>query len=188
MADGSLSQEEIDALLSGATPPGFGGDDSSGGGDSGGGGDLGGFDMGDLDALAGGGGDDGGIDMGGPSSDAIAAALGQGFSPPPPKPSPSKSSMGGMGGGMGNTSNLNLLMDVTLSLTVELGRTNMLIKDVLALTEGTVVELDKAIGEDLDLLANGKLIGRGKIIVIDDYYGVQITHIINPMERLSLLS
>jgi len=87
---------------------------------------------------------------------------------------------------MGSSSNLNLLMDVTMSLTVELGRTNMLIKDVLQLSEGAVVELDKMVGEDLDLLANGKLVGRGKIIIIDDYYGIQVTHIVNPMERLNL--
>jgi flagellar motor switch protein FliN/FliY len=73
-----------------------------------------------------------------------------------------------------------------MSLTVELGRTNMLIRDVVQLSEGAVVELDKNVGEDLDLLANGKLIGRGKIIVIDDYYGIQITHIVDPMDRLSM--
>jgi flagellar motor switch protein FliN/FliY len=188
MADGSLSQEEIDALLSGATPPGFGSSEPASSG--------GGSDPFDLNSPSGGGGEggtgdlgDGGIEMGGPSSDAIAAALGQGFAPPPPRPSQPKASagLGGLGG-MSNSSNLNLLMDVTLSLTVELGRTNMLIRDVLQLSEGTVVELDKAVGEDLDLLANGKIIGKGKIVIIDDYYGVQITHIVNPMERLTMLS
>ncbi|MCX8000365.1 MAG: flagellar motor switch protein FliN, partial [Leptospiraceae bacterium] len=113
-------------------------------------------------------------------------ALGQGFSPPPPKPTmPKPPTIGG--GGVASSSNLNLLMDVTLSLTVELGRTNMLIKDVLQLSEGAVVELDKAANEDLDLLANGKLIGRGRLVAIDDYYGVLVTHIIDPMERLSMM-
>ncbi|HRG47181.1 MAG TPA: flagellar motor switch protein FliN [Leptospiraceae bacterium] len=165
MADGALSQEDIDALLGGGS---FGGGESSSGGDS------------SDDPFAGmnlGGGD-------GPSSDAIAAALGPGFSQ---APQTAKPTAGKMGGSMASSSsNLNLLMDVTMSLTVELGRTNMYIKDVLQLSEGAVVELDKNIGEELDLLANGKIIGRGKIIILDDYYGVQVTHIIDPMERLAM--
>jgi flagellar motor switch protein FliN len=165
MADGSLSQADIDALLGGV-----------------GGGDSGGSSASD-DPFAGMNfGESSSSDSDGPSSDAIAAALGQGFSPPPSKPQATPKSSSGMSG----SSNLNLLMDVTMSLTVELGRTNMLIKDVLQLSDGAVVELDKMVGEDLDLLANGKLIGRGKIIIIDDYYGVQVTHIVNPMERLNL--
>lgn len=177
MTDGSLSQEEIDALLSGATP-GFGLGEPETSAPSGGGEDL-------LGSLGGGAGD-GGVELAGPSSDAVAAALGAGFSSSP-KPSAPKPSMIGISG-VASSSNLNLLMDVTLSLTVELGRTSMLIKDVLQLSEGAVVELDKAVNEDLDLLANGKLIGRGKIVVIDDYYGVLVTHIIDPMERLNMLS
>jgi flagellar motor switch protein FliN/FliY len=171
MADGSLSQEDIDALLSG----GFGGD--SGSSSSGGGG----LDFGSSDA---GPGEDPFASMGmdGPSMDAVAAALGTGPSVPPPKSQP-KTGSPAVGG---TTSNLNLLMDVTMSLTVELGRTNMNIKDVIQLSEGALVELDKTVGEELDLLANGKIIGRGKLIVLDDYYGVQVTHIIDPMERLSL--
>jgi len=169
MGEGSLSQEDIDALLGGfsggspaATPAGGG----SGGG------------LDDLDALVGGGGGGGGDD--GPSFADIAAALG-----PSSTPSPSKAaSKPQSSGGSSNTANLNLLLDVTLQLTIELGRTSMYIKDVLQLTEGTVVELDKNVGEELDILANGKLVGRGKLIVLDDYYGVQITQIVNPMERL----
>jgi flagellar motor switch protein FliN/FliY len=164
MADGSLSQDELNALL--------------GGGDDSGASDGGTFDLGMGD-----GGDGGGLDIGADGLDAINSALGQGFSPPP---SPSKGGGGSKPMSGGSSSNLNLLMDVTMSLTVELGRTNMLIKDVLQLSEGAVVELDKNVGEDLDLLANGKLIGRGKIIVIDDYYGIQITHIVDPMDRLSM--
>lgn len=165
MADGSLSQEDIDALL--------------------GGGNFGGGDPPPSDSESS---DDpfAGMNLGGngPSSDAIAAALGPGFSPPPQTAKPTA---GKMGGSMASSnSNLNLLMDVTMSLTVELGRTNMYIKDVLQLSEGAVVELDKNIGEELDLLANGKIIGRGKIIILDDYYGVQVTHIIDPMERLAM--
>jgi flagellar motor switch protein FliN len=169
MADGSLSQDEIDALLGG----GGGGDSMSSGGSED---PFAGMNFGESNF-----GDSSG-DSGGPSSDAIAAALGQGFTPPPSKNTSTPKSSSSMG----SSSNLNLLMDVTMSLTVELGRTNMLIKDVLQLSEGAVVELDKMVGEDLDLLANGKLVGRGKIIIIDDYYGIQVTHIVNPMERLNL--
>jgi flagellar motor switch protein FliN/FliY len=165
MADGSLSQDELNALL--------------GGGDDSGASDGGTFDLGMGD-----GGDGGGLDIGADGLDAINSALGQGFSPPPSSPSKGGGGSKPMSGG--SSSNLNLLMDVTMSLTVELGRTNMLIRDVLQLSEGAVVELDKNVGEDLDLLANGKLIGRGKIIVIDDYYGIQITHIVDPMDRLSM--
>jgi len=160
MGEGSLSQEDIDALL-GGFGGGGGGKPSSG--------------MEDLDALVGGG------DSGGPSFADIAAALGPSATPAPPKAAPKAS--GGSSGG-GNTSNLNLLLDVALNLTIELGRTSMFIKDVLQLTEGTVVELDKNVGEELDILANGKLVGRGKLIVLDDYYGIQITQIVDPMERL----
>ncbi|TGL57347.1 flagellar motor switch protein FliN [Leptospira ognonensis] len=167
MGEGSLSQEDIDALLGG-----FSGGAAPAGGGSGGG-------LDDLDALVGGGGGGGGDE--GPSFADIAAALGPSSTPTPAKNS-SKSQSGGGGGS--NTANLNLLLDVTLQLTIELGRTTMFIKDVLQLTEGTVVELDKNVGEELDILANGKLVGRGKLIVLDDYYGIQITQIVNPMERL----
>lgn len=167
MGEGSLSQEDIDALLGG-----FSGGAAPAGGGSGGG-------LDDLDALVGGGSGGGGGDDG-PSFADIAAALGPSSTPTPAKnPAKSQSSGGGS-----NTANLNLLLDVTLQLTIELGRTTMFIKDVLQLTEGTVVELDKNVGEELDILANGKLVGRGKLIVLDDYYGIQITQIVNPMERL----
>ncbi|MCB1192880.1 MAG: flagellar motor switch protein FliN [Leptospiraceae bacterium] len=160
--EGQLSQEDIDALLGG------GGSDEGDGGDPFGG-------LGDDS----GGGDD---SVGMPSDDILAAALGTGSTPPPPPPKPQgvKKSPG-MGG---NNANLNLLMDVTMALTVELGRKDMFIRDVLQLAEGSLVELDKTVGEELDLLVNGKLIGRGKLIIMDDYYGIRITHMLNVMERL----
>ncbi|TGK86787.1 flagellar motor switch protein FliN [Leptospira noumeaensis] len=165
MGEGSLSQEDIDALLGGF----------SGGGNSPAGGSGGGGGLDDLDALVGG----GGGDDNGPSFADIAAALG-----PSATPGPARSASKSQASPGSNTANLNLLLDVTLQLTIELGRTTMFIKDVLQLTEGTVVELDKNIGEELDILANGKLVGRGKLIILDDYYGVQITQIVDPMERL----
>ncbi len=87
----------------------------------------------------------------------------------------------------GITGNIGLLMDVSMQLTVELGRTKMLIKDILGMGEGTIVELDKLAGEPVDLLVNGKLIAKGEVVVIDENFGVRVTDIISPMERISTL-
>jgi flagellar motor switch protein FliN/FliY len=87
----------------------------------------------------------------------------------------------------GITGNIGLLMDVSMQLTVELGRTKMLIKDILGMGEGTIVELDKLAGEPVDLLVNGKLIAKGEVVVIDENFGVRVTDIISPMERISNL-
>ncbi|MCC5813807.1 MAG: flagellar motor switch protein FliN [Leptospira sp.] len=83
----------------------------------------------------------------------------------------------------GNT-NLNLLMDVQMALTVELGRTKMYIKDILGLGEGSIIELDKLAGEPVDLLVNGKLIAKGEVVVIDENFGVRVTDIVSPQERI----
>jgi flagellar motor switch protein FliN/FliY len=87
----------------------------------------------------------------------------------------------------GMSGNIGLLMDVSMQLTVELGRTKMLIKDILGMGEGTIVELDKLAGEPVDLLVNGKLIAKGEVVVIDENFGVRVTDIISPMERISNL-
>jgi flagellar motor switch protein FliN/FliY len=81
--------------------------------------------------------------------------------------------------------NIVLLMDVPLKLTVELGRTTKLVKEILALAPGAVVELDKLAGEAVDILVNEKLIAKGEVVVIDENFGVRITEIVNPEERLS---
>lgn len=83
----------------------------------------------------------------------------------------------------GNT-NLNLLMDVQMALTVELGRTKMYIKDILGLGEGSIIELDKLAGEPVDLLVNGKLIAKGEVVVIDENFGVRVTDIVSPQDRI----
>lgn len=80
--------------------------------------------------------------------------------------------------------NLSLVMDVTLNLTVELGKTELPIKDVLELTRGSVIELERIAGEPVDLMANGKLIAKGEVVVIEDNFGLRITSIISPAERL----
>ncbi len=78
-------------------------------------------------------------------------------------------------------------MDVPLQITVELGRTRKLIRDILELTPGSVVELDKLAGEPVDILVNGKLIAKGEVVVIDENFGVRITDIISPLERANNL-
>ena len=80
--------------------------------------------------------------------------------------------------------NMNLLMDVQMNLTVELGRTKMYIKEILSLGEGSIIELDKLAGEPVDLLVNGKLIAKGEVVVIDENFGVRVTDIVSPIERL----
>jgi len=80
--------------------------------------------------------------------------------------------------------NLALVMDVRLNLTVELGKTDMSIKDVLELTRGSVIELERVAGEPVDLMANGKLIAKGEVVVIEDNFGLRITSIISPADRL----
>ncbi len=82
-------------------------------------------------------------------------------------------------------SGLDLILDVPLRVTVELGRTRMQIRDVLELGKGSVVELDKLAGEPVDLLVNGKLIARGEVVVIDENFGVRVTDIVSPAERFS---
>ena len=83
--------------------------------------------------------------------------------------------------------NLNILLDVKLQLTVELGRTDLPIKKVLELTKGSIVTLNKAAGEPVELFANGKLIAYGEVVVIEDNFGLRITHITDPAKRLTSL-
>ena len=84
--------------------------------------------------------------------------------------------------------NIGLLMDVYMELTVELGRTRKLIKEILGFGEGTIIELDKLAGEPVDILVNHKLIAKGEVVVIDENFGVRITEIVSTMERLSTMA
>lgn len=83
---------------------------------------------------------------------------------------------------------LDLLMDIPLEISVELGRVKMLVKDVVELGTGSIVEIDKAAGEPVDVLVNGRVVARGEVVVIEDNFGVRITEILNPQERLQRLS
>ncbi|GIV16460.1 MAG: flagellar motor switch phosphatase FliY [Armatimonadota bacterium] len=83
---------------------------------------------------------------------------------------------------------IELILDVPLELTVELGRKRMFIKDVLELTIGSIVELDRVAGEPVDVLVNGRIMARGEVVVIEDNFGIRITEIINPQEQLVEIS
>jgi len=87
----------------------------------------------------------------------------------------------------GNKS-LDFILDIPLTVTVELGRSKMLINDLLQLGQGSVVELTKMVGEPLEILVNQKLVARGEVVVVNEKFGVRLTDIISPMERVQSLS
>lgn len=86
-----------------------------------------------------------------------------------------------------NEANIGLILDVPLQVTVELGRTKKSIKDILELSNGSIVELDKLAGESVDIHVNGKLLAKGEVVVIDENFGVRITDIVSPEERAARL-
>ena len=85
----------------------------------------------------------------------------------------------------GEQGNISLIMDVFMEMTVELGRTKKSIKDILGMGEGTIIELDKLAGEPVDILVNHKTIAKGEVVVIDENFGVRVTEILSPMERVN---
>ncbi len=86
-----------------------------------------------------------------------------------------------------NEANIGLILDVPLQVTVELGRTKKSIKEILELTNGSIVELDKLAGEPVDIHVNGKFLAKGEVVVIDENFGVRITDIVSPEERAAKL-
>lgn len=87
-----------------------------------------------------------------------------------------------------NTRELDTIMDIPVRLNVQLGRTRITIKQLLDLTEGSVVELDGLAGDPMDILINGHLIAQGEVVVIDDKYGIRITDIVTASERIHKLN
>jgi len=81
--------------------------------------------------------------------------------------------------------NIGLIMDVFMEMTVELGRTRKVIKEILGMGEGTIIELDKLAGEPVDILVNHKPIAKGEVVVIDENFGVRVTEILSPIERVT---
>jgi|SRR5579871_499500 len=85
----------------------------------------------------------------------------------------------------GGTRNLDLLLDIPLEVTVEIGRTHLALRDLLALAPGSVVELDKLAGEPLDVFVNGRPVARGEAVMVNDRFGVRLTDVISPSERIT---
>jgi flagellar motor switch protein FliN/FliY len=83
-----------------------------------------------------------------------------------------------VGGAATDSKHLSLLYDVEMGVTAELGRARMLVRDVLSLSPGSVIELDRAAGSPVDVLVNGTLIARGEVVVIDEEFGIRVTEII----------
>ncbi len=80
--------------------------------------------------------------------------------------------------------NLDLILDISVPVSVELGRTTMLIKDILSLSQGSIVELDRVAGTPVDLLVRGKLLAQGEVVVVDENFGLKITNICGSEERV----
>jgi len=117
------------------------------------------------------------------ASDGYGAAMptvGSGGVSPSPFPE-----LGGRGNDLHYGRGLDMILDIPLDVTVELGRVRMLIKDVLELASGSIIELDRVAGEPVDLLVNGRLVAKGEVVVIEDNFGIRITEIVSPAERVA---
>ena len=97
---------------------------------------------------------------------------------------------GGLGQGQpaeGGVHSLDFILDIPLKVTVELGRTKMSIRDILQLAQGSVVELSKFAGEPLEVLVNDRLVARGEVVTVNEKFGIRLTDILSPMERIEQL-
>ncbi len=88
----------------------------------------------------------------------------------------------------GTQNDIDMILDIPVQLTVELGRTKIPIKHILQLAQGSVIELDGLAGEPMDVLVNGYLIAQGEVVVVNDKFGIRLTDIITPSERLRKLN
>ncbi|MDH0684611.1 flagellar motor switch protein FliN [Achromobacter animicus] len=113
---------------------------------------------------------------------------------PAPAPAPAAASAAASvfkplaGATSGQGTDIDLIMDVPVQLTVELGRTRLTIKNLLQLGQGSVVELDGLAGEPMDIFVNGYLIAQGEVVVVEEKYGIRLTDIITPSERINRLN
>jgi flagellar motor switch protein FliN/FliY len=110
---------------------------------------------------------------GGAPSGGMGAAGGAGHAPRP--------------SGGGAVQSLDFILDIPLKVTAELGRSKMAIREILQLAQGSVIELSKFAGEPLEVLVNDKLIARGEVVVVNEKFGVRLTDIISPVERIEQL-
>ena len=172
---GTLSAADLGSLMGGATPqqPMMGG--------MGGGMSMGGMGM--QQPMMGGMG--GGMPMGGMGMQ--QPMMGGGMPMGMNTPNVQNLQFPNLAGGASaqEQGNIGLIMDVNMEMTVELGRTKKQIKEILGMGEGTIIELDKLAGEPVDILVNHKAIAKGEVVVIDENFGVRVTEILSPMERVS---
>lgn len=119
-------------------------------------------------------------------TDDWAAAMAEQTAPasPPPASKPHVFEKFGATGGGTTQNDLDMILDIPVQLTVELGRTKMPIKNLLQLAQGSVVELAGMAGEPLDVMINGFLIAQGEVVVVNDKLGIRLTDVITPSERL----
>jgi flagellar motor switch protein FliN/FliY len=96
--------------------------------------------------------------------------------------------MGEEAASTGETKSMDLILDIPLTVAVELGRSKMLINDLLQLGQGSVIELTKLVGEPLEVLVNQKLVARGEVVVVNEKFGVRLTDIVSPMERVQSMA
>ena len=89
--------------------------------------------------------------------------------------------------GLGNDVNLDVILDVPVTMAMEVGRTKISIRNLLQLNQGSVVELDRAAGEPLDVFVNGTLVAHGEVVVINEKFGIRLTDVISPAERVRKL-
>ena len=128
-----------------------------------------------------------GMGMGQPMMGMPQMNMGMGMGQPMNTPNVQALQYPNLQGGMnaGEQGNISLIMDVFMEMTVELGRTKKQIRDILGMGEGTIIELDKLAGEPVDILVNHKPIAKGEVVVIDENFGVRVTEILSPLERVS---
>ncbi len=119
------------------------------------------------------------------STEAASAGAGPAASAQPANIFPSFGEPAGAGGIMNE---LDMILDIPVQITVELGRTKITIKNLLQLAHGSVVELDAMAGEPMDVLVNGTLIAQGEVVVVNDKFGIRLTDIITPSERMRKLN
>ena len=91
------------------------------------------------------------------------------------------------GAAVGSDSNLDIILDVPVSLSMEIGRTTISIRNLLQLNQGSVVELDRLAGEPLDVLVNGTLVAHGEVVVVNEKFGIRLTDVVSPAERVKKL-
>ena len=112
--------------------------------------------------------------------------------PTPGKPKPGQAALfekfSGESSSTSSNNDIDMIMDIPVRLTVELGRTKITIKQILQLAQGSVIELDGLAGEPMDVLVNGCLIAQGEVVVVNDKFGIRLTDIITPSERIRRLN